>query len=92
MRVALGDVLEDLQNVLLGVVHGLDYDHDQVGLGFQLGDLRRGVLARFAQAASIEKADEALFVIGEGVQAGGARAGPEAVADFRPAAAGHGLH
>ena len=90
--VARRDAAEDVQHVLLGVVHRLDHDDDQIGLGFQLGDLRRTVVARFAQAAGIEKAEKAFVLIGEGVHLGRAGARPEAAADFGAAAARHGVN
>ena len=89
---ACRDALEDVQHVLLSVVHGLDHDDDQVGLGLQLGNLRRRVLTRFAQAAGIEKAEEAFLFIGKGVHLGRAGAGPESAADLGAAAARHRLH
>ena len=79
--VACGDAAENVHDGLLGVVHGLDHHDDQVGLGFQHGDLRRDVSARFTQAAGIEKAEEAFLLIGEGVHPGRAGTGPEAAAD-----------
>ena len=90
--VAGRDAAEDLQHVLLGVVHGLDHNQDQVGLCFQLGDLRGAVLARFTQAAGIEKAEEAFIFIGEGIHLGRAGTRPEAAADFGAGAARHGVY
>ena len=90
--VAFRDAAEDVQHVLLGVVHRLDHHDDQIGLCLQPRDLRRPVVARLAQAAGIEEAEKALLLVGKGVHLGRAGTRPEAAADFRAAAPRHGVN
>src|SRR5262249_52716070 len=79
------------QHVLLGVVHRLDGDEDEVRLVVEAGEVLGGVVARLVQAARVEERQQRRLGRGELVLAREARAGLEALADLGVVGAGHVL-
>ena len=87
-RLGLAERAQMLDHVFLGVVHHLDDDDDDMGLVVEPGEVFGGVVARFVEAARVEEHRQRRFRRRKLVEAGEARAGLKALADFGAVGAG----